>query len=68
MVIEEFEGSLGNLKDLTAETADDALGRQQVVALHAVSVGRESDSDHGIPRLKCTRSWKTSQVDVSQAG
>jgi hypothetical protein len=38
LVIEEFEIGLGYLKDLAPEPTDDAPGRQQVVALHAVLV------------------------------
>ena len=66
MVIEEFQGSLGNLKNLTAEAADDALGRQQIVAPHAVVVGWKSDSDHSLPPLKCTRARKSSQGGDSE--
>jgi hypothetical protein len=62
MVIEEFEGGLGYLENLAAEPPDDALGRQQVVALDAVSVSHEADSNHGVPRLKCMRTRKTRQA------
>jgi hypothetical protein len=65
MFIEEFAGGLGNLKNSTAEAADDAFGRQQIIAAHAVLVSRKSDSDHGVPRLKCTRLRIKSQADAS---
>jgi hypothetical protein len=63
MVIEEFQGSLENLKNLSAQPPDDALGRQEIVATHAVLVGRKSNSNHGVPRLKCTKAWNMSQAD-----
>jgi hypothetical protein len=67
MVIEEFECGLGNLENLSAEPPDDALGRQEIVSLDAVLVGGKSDSDHDVPRLKCTKTRKTSQGNASGA-
>jgi hypothetical protein len=66
MVIEEFKGDLGNFKNLTAESPDDALGRQQIIALHAVLVRQKSDSDHDAPQIKSTMTRKTSQGDAEQ--
>jgi hypothetical protein len=62
MRIEEFERCLRDFENLTAEPSDDALGRQEIVALYAVLIGRKSNADHGIPPLKSTKTPKTGQA------
>jgi hypothetical protein len=49
MFIQEFSIVLGDFEDSSAQPADDALGREQVIAFNAILIGVKLDSDHGIP-------------------
>jgi hypothetical protein len=49
LFIQEFQVAFRNLENLSAQPPDDALRRQQVIALDAILLGRELDSDHGLP-------------------
>lgn len=54
MLIQEFQVALTDLEDPPAEDPHDGLRRQEVVALDAILIGGESDSDHSAPRRLST--------------
>jgi hypothetical protein len=49
MFMQEFQIPLGHFKDLAAQAPDDTAGGQQVIALDAILIGGELDSDHDTP-------------------
>jgi hypothetical protein len=63
MFIQELQVLLGNLEDLAAQPTNHCVRGQQVIALDAISLGSELDSDHDNPPPKSMY-----EVAVRQAG
>src|SRR5260370_13142388 len=62
MFIQQFQVALARLKNLPAQPTDDTAGGEQVIALDAILIGGELDSDHNTPPLQCTNSPRMSQA------